>query len=534
MRSHDISTESDAATKFICQPDAAAASGLQDVGARNLEGEISFFQRVFSFPAFLASLLVGLGLIPARAFRVDPDLWWHLKVGQVIFATHHWPTKDAYSFTVSGQPWLAYEWLGEVLLAWAYRLAGIVGLEVLLFLSGSCIILALYVLTTLRCGNSKAAFVASTILSVLAAMSFTLRPQMIGYLFLIITLIVLERFRRGKKGAVWCLPVIMLLWVNSHGSWIIGLGVIFVYWMSGLVKFPVGYLETRSWTLDERQRIAFAFLLCLCSVFITPYGSRLATSPFEFAFSLPLNVAYISEWQSMPFHVAIGKVFLSLMIGFILFQTIFQLRWRLEEFSLFLFGTAMACLHVRFFLIFVPFFAPLLAVIIARWMPAYDRKKDKLALNVLLMAGVVVSIIHYFPSQQELQKIVASKFPVAAVKYLSQRPVPGPTYNNYGFGGYLIWARGPENKVFIDGRGDVYERGGVLSDYLHISRFEPGSLELLDAYQIQSCLITGDEPLATALYSSSGWQRLYADDVSSIFVRKETKTRLKNEKRELQ
>ena len=153
-----------------------------------------------------------------------------------------------------------------MLLAWAYRLAGVVGLEVLLFLSGSCIILALYVLTTLRCGNSKAAFVAS-LCSVLAAMSFTLRPQMIGYLFLIITLIVLERFRRGKKGAVWCLPVVMLLWVNSHGSSIIRLGVIFVYWMSGLVKFPVGYLETRSWTLDERQRIRVAFLLCLCSVF---------------------------------------------------------------------------------------------------------------------------------------------------------------------------------------------------------------------------------------------------------------------------
>ena len=79
----------------------------------------------------LASLLVGVVFVHARLFNVDPDLWWHIKVGETILKTHHWPTTDVYSFTVNGQPWLAYEWLGDVLLASPYRLGGILGLEVL-------------------------------------------------------------------------------------------------------------------------------------------------------------------------------------------------------------------------------------------------------------------------------------------------------------------------------------------------------------------------------------------------------------------
>ena len=66
---------------------------------------------------------------------------------------------------------------------------------------------------------------------------------MLGYLFLVITLIVLERFRQGKRRAVWALPILMLIWVNAHGSWIIGLGVIGIYLACGLVEFHIGDVE---------------------------------------------------------------------------------------------------------------------------------------------------------------------------------------------------------------------------------------------------------------------------------------------------
>ena len=164
-------------------------------------------------------------------------------------------------FTVSGQPWFAYEWLGEVVLALANRIGGVRGLETLLIALGSAIMLALYGLATARSGNSKAGFAASSVLLVLATASFSLRPQMLGYLFLILTLLALERFRQGKPKSLWFIPVMMLLWVNTHGSWIIGLGAVLVYWISGLVEFRAGDLDTRRWTKKERVGISWVFLL---------------------------------------------------------------------------------------------------------------------------------------------------------------------------------------------------------------------------------------------------------------------------------
>jgi hypothetical protein len=501
----------------IAPPAGVGDFALVHSSARSLL--ISALQRVFSFPAMLATFLVGGVFISGRRFLVDPDMWWHLKVGESILATHRFPTTDTYSFTVHGQPWLAYEWLGEVALAAVQRIGGLRGLDALLIILGSAVMLSIYAFTTLRTGNSKAGFAASAILLILAAPSFSLRPQMFGYLFLVLTLIALELFRQGKRNAIWYLPLMMLLWVNTHGSWIVGLGAIFVYWVCGLFEFHVGGLESQRWSADQRKRISFAFLLCLCVLPLTPYGTRLEMSPFEFASSLPLNVTQILEWQPMPFNLLGGKIFLALLLGFLLIQVAFQFSWRLAELGLLLFGTVMACLHIRFLLVFVPFFAPVFAVIIARWMAHYDRSIDRYALNALLMAGVVAAAIHYFPSQDRLQKIVSEHWPVGAVEYLNEHEIAGPMYNAYFFGGYLVWARGSEHKAFIDGRGDVYERGGVFRDYLQISRVQPGALAVLRTYGINSCLIERDAPLGTLLSASGDWNRLYTDDVAALYVR---------------
>ena len=482
-------------------------------------GFVSALQKVFSFPMMLATFLVGGVAASVRLFDVDPDLWWHIKVGESILATHHFPTTDPYSFTVHGQLWLAYEWLGEIVLATAQRIGGMRGLDALLIALGCAVMLAIYAFATIRTGNSKAGFAAAAILLVLARPSFSLRPQMFGYLFLVLTLIALELFRQGKRGALWCLPLLMLAWVNIHGSWVIGMGAIFVYWMSGLVEFQVGGIETQRWSADDRRRMSFVFLLCLCALPLTPYGTRIAMSPFEYASSLPLNVTKIMEWQPMAFNLAGGKIFLALLLGFVVAQIAFRYTWNLAELALFLFGTVMACLHIRFLLVFVPFFTPILAVMIARWMRGYDARKDRFVLNAALMAVVAFGVVRYFPSRAQLERIVSEKWPVDAVEFLDTHEVPGPMYNAYGFGGYLVWTRGPEHKVFIDGRADVYERGGVFADYLHISRLEPGALSVLRNYGIRSCLINRDEALGTLLAASPDWKRVYSDSVAALYVR---------------
>jgi len=138
----------------------------------------------------------------AFSTRVEASRWIRRfggisRSGRTFLRTHHWPTTDPYSFTATGNPWIAYEWLGEIVLALVYRAGGLVSLCIFLVAFGSIAILALYGLAAMRSKNSKAAFVASLFVTSLAFASFTLRPQMFGYLFLILTLLVMEKFRLG-------------------------------------------------------------------------------------------------------------------------------------------------------------------------------------------------------------------------------------------------------------------------------------------------------------------------------------------------
>ncbi|HUI41520.1 MAG TPA: hypothetical protein VL523_06095 [Terriglobia bacterium] len=455
-----------------------------------------------------------------RIFKLDPDVWWHLKVGATILETHQVPTADPYSFTVHGAPWIAYEWLGDVMMAAAHRAAGEQGLLALDMIVGSAILLALYYLCSERCGNSKAAFVACVAVLPLAAVSFSLRPQMFGYLFLVITLIALERFRQGKPRSLWLLPPLFLVWVNSHGSFVIGLAAMGVYWASGLVEFQAGGVGARRWSPAQRIRLELVALLCLIALTVTPYGTRLAAYPIDMALGQPLNVANIQEWASMPFDTTFGKLFLGLVIAFIVAQIALRPIWRLEELALLFAGIFMAAMHARFVLVFVPFFAPILATLLARWVPPYNRPKDQYLLNLALMALIVLGLVKFFPSRPALDSAVEAVFPVDAVRFMRQHPVDGPMFNQYGFGGYLIWQLGPEHRVFIDGRGDIYERAGVMADYLRAAYVEPGALAVLRSYGIKSCLLLKDEPLSTLLAASPDWQQVYSDKLSGLFVRR--------------
>jgi len=495
--------------------DRGAAPPSVSLGPRQ-----SLLKRAISFPAMLGAFLVVALFVPLRDFTLDPDVWWHIKVGQAILATHHWPTADTYSFTAPGAPWMAYEWVAETLLAAVQRAWGLKGLMGLDLVLGAAVVLALYALATLRSRNSKAAFVTCLLLLLLTAVSFTLRPQMLGYLFLVIILVILERFRQGRAGTLWLLPPLFLVWVNTHGSFVVGLFAFAVYGISGLIEMRWGGLESVRWTEAQRVRLGLAFAACLAALAFTPYGVRVAVYPLDMAFSQPINVASIQEWQPMAFNLPFGKFFLALLVGFLLAQIILRLTWQLAELTLFLAGLVAACLHARFLLIFVPFCAPILAVVLSRWIPPYDPGKDKYALNVFLMIAVAVGMVRFFPSREQLASRIAQHWPEKAVRYIEQHPPPRPMYNNYGYGGYLIYALDGRNKVFIDGRADIYERAGVLADYGKVAGVAPVALPLLRAYNVQSCLIERDETLATLLAASSQWQKVYADDLSALFVRK--------------
>src|SRR5207248_1690503 len=132
-----------------------------------------------------------------------------------------------------------------------------------------------------------------------------------------------------------------------------------------------------------------------------------------------------------------------------------------------------------------------------------------------------LGLVKCFPSSQELDRVIEDGFPVEAVNYLGEHPVPGPLFNEYFWGGYIIHTLVARQRVFIDGRADVYEHGGIHSDYLRIIGLDRDTLWLLRKYGIASCLIRRATPLATLLGALPEWKQVYADDVSVVFTRLE-------------
>jgi hypothetical protein len=480
----------------------------------------AYIRRVASFPVLLGSLLLAGSFSVAKMNVLDTDMWWHVAVGQRIIATHSWPWTDTYSSTVPGTPWVAYEWLGEVLMGGAASIAGLSSATLLLVALSGILVLLLYYYASLRCGDSKAAFVASLMLIPALGPFFTLRPQILGAIFLVTTLILLERFRQGHQRALWFLPLVFLCWVNTHGSFVFGFLVLGVAWLSGQVQFSCGGLFAERWTKRQSVQLLLAALFSVLVLPITPYGTRLAAYPLTMALGQPVNIQNILEWQPLGAGLPVGKFFLVVVILFFITCLVMRPSFRVSEIALALFSVYAACVHMRFIQLFVILFVPLWAQLFSRWVPRYKPDEDHPLLNACLIAVIAVALVHFFPPRLELNQRVENEYPQAALQYLAGHPVRGRMFNNYGWGGYLIWSASPQSMIFIDGRADIYEYGGVLSDYLSIMRLEPNTLQLLKKYDIEACLIRQDAPLGTALASIPGWERVYKDNVAALYVRK--------------
>ena len=137
----------------------------------------------------------------------------------------------------------------------------------------------------------------------------------------------------------------------------------------------------------------------------------------------------------------------------------------------------------------------------------------------MLIVVFTVLLIRFFPSTASLQKTIDLNQPRRAVDYLRRHPLPDRMFNDQFWGGYLIWAWAGQHPVFIDGRCDAYEPSGVLSDYVKIIRLDREALALLEKYGVQSCLIERAAPLCTVLDVRPEWRRVYADDLSVLYVR---------------
>ncbi len=488
----------------------------------NLPGQralnLDVLRRVFTFPIFLATLLAGLACVGAQVRFVDPDTWWHIRIGELILQTHHWPTSDIYSFTAPGAPWIAYEWLGEVMIAFAARF-GFTGLASLQFIWASALTVLIMYFAYLRSKNVRAAFVAAILILFILGAFFTLRPQVMGYIFMAALLIALERYKQKFSKSLWWLPVLFLLWVNTHGTFFLGLGIFGIYWLAGLFEFNQGGIYSEKWTPQQRLHLLEVMLLCFAVLPLTPYGTRLATYPFEMAFMQPLNVSSIVEWQPMSFALPFGKIMMITALLLIVAQVFLRPNHRLDSILFVLAGAFAAFAHIRFLLFFLLFLTPTIAELLSRWVPDYEPQKDKPVLNLIVTLCVIGCVVFYVRDTPRLVGRFTESYPVKAMDYLRDHPITAPMLNEYGWGGYMIYELYPKQRVFIDGRADFYEYAGVFSDYIDIMRIEPDAFRLLDRYDIQACLLQRKSTLATVLAQLPAWRVEYSDDIAVLLVR---------------
>jgi len=476
----------------------------------------SLAANAFSFPVMCMFLLA----IVIFGFSVkqiaDPDIWWHLRNGAQLVVQHSFPRVDTYSFGAAGSPCIDFEWLSEVIFFLGFKAAGLQGVLDVYFAVLVLIFAGVYYRSCRAGAGCKDATVATVLAIFMGTVSIGPRMLLFGWLCMVGLLLVLDHFRQSGRG-LWVLPLIFALWINFHGSWVFGLVVLVVIITSGLAEGEWGMVVARGWSPMQRKQLLLGLAASVAALFVNPFGYRLVFYPFDFIFRQSSVIKNIEEWQSLDFNRGNGKLALVMVLA-VLAAALFSRRpWRLDEVILTAFALWEELLHGRmlFFagLILIPILAPRLKLF-----PPYKPALDKPWLNGIIMAGVLGSLIFFYPSAAQLQQKVDLEYPTAALQFMQQQHINGRIFNQYGWGGYMEWNT-PELKPFIDGRADIFIYNGTFDEYLSAKMIR-NPIEILDKYRIDYVLFGSDQPLAYLLENSSAWQLIYQDKLAKLYARK--------------
>ncbi|MGA8271896.1 MAG: hypothetical protein WB919_10100 [Candidatus Sulfotelmatobacter sp.] len=472
---------------------------------------------------FIAVLFLGLFALSARN-ATDPDLWWHLKTGELISAHKSVPHTDPFSFTRAGEPWVAHEWLTELLLYQVQRTAGF-GALIVIF---AAILCAAFFFLYLRCGPAPYIAGIATLCAAWATMPiWGVRPQVISFLLTSLWLFILERSGHTPKLLWWTLPL-TLLWVNLHAGFALGL-VLSALFLAGTIletklKYPLGSTSA-PWKLS-----ASILLLDLCLVPLNPNGLSLFSYPIETLRSTTMQ-NYIVEWASPNFHHPEYWPFLLIVLA-----TFATLSWsripvRPRDLILLLVSLFAALTSIRLIPLFVLIAVPLISRRLGcrlEWRlgdsPSTLRSRThsspapRTSLNaaiILLMAtfaGVhILQVIHNQPQAETRQ------FPARAVAFLQAHPPQNPIFNHYDWGGYLIWKLYPSTPVFIDGRADLYG-AQLFHDFADAYQLKGPWHQILDRWHIGTVIVPPESALATGLQNAPGWIISYQDPQAIVFT----------------
>lgn len=467
----------------------------------------------------MSGSLAVLAELSVRNRLNDPDLWWHLKSGEMIWTRHAVPEVDLFSFTALHHPVVPQEWLSQALIYGAYRLAGFSGLMLWLCVFTAAIFITGYLLSSLYSGNAKIGLLGALVLWFFSTSGLSIRPQVVGYFLLTLELLVL--YFGGTRNPRWLLvlPLLFVVWVNAHGSFFLGLVVAGAILACSFFNFQAGSLVSISWNPARRRMLAVMLVLSCGAVFLNPGGWRQVFYPLDTMLRQPVNLSIVQEWQPITVQDArgIGLVCILVLVFLLLLIRRSKVLY-LHELVLLGMGAWLGLSHGRMAFVFGILAAPIVARLLADFWDGYEAEKDRPAPNVVFLAAVALALYLGFPGRHALAKEVNDGSPVKAVEYVKSHNLSGNMLNDYVYGGYLIWTM-PEHPVFVDGRADLYEWAGVLKQYDEWAMLQGDPNLLLDKYHIGFCLLEKDSPVAHVLLLMPNWKKVYSDDSSVIFVR---------------
>jgi hypothetical protein len=473
----------------------------------------------------LLVMVLGLGLFAMAARSItDPDIWWHLRTGELILSTHSVPRTDPFSFTRFGQPWVAHEWLSDVLIYGLYRIGGWGGLIVPFGVITAMALLLIFV----RCaGRPYVAAIATIWAAAASAPTWGVRPQMLSFLLASLFLLILERASERPKMVWWTVPLTWL-WLNLHAEFALGIALMLLF-LAG-TALDVGF-GVDQW--DERKpflrNLGGAILACLAVVPLNPNGFRMYWYPLE-TLQSPAMQSYIDEWFSPNFHQLRHLPFLLMLLAIVAALPLSGRRIRPRELLLLLVMTAAALHSIRHVAIFALVATPVLSSLLLGWLEKtglsqrlttkeHPTHPPRQALHtVVLLAFLAFTTVRVGAVLLGQPQLEAMRFPAAAVSFLAAQRPPRPLLNHYDWGGYLIWKLYPQYQVYVDGRADLY---GDAFLYAHASSFylTDGWRNAIEHWQIQTVLLPPGAPLVNGLLASHGWKQIYGDNQAVILTR---------------
>jgi hypothetical protein len=503
-------------------PALSAPSATPDQHDRASESSGTVLHLFMLVALYAIPIVVALRAVADPA--IDPDIWWHLRVGQWVVEHHAVPQTDPFSRYGVDQPWIAYSWLYEVLVFQLYEGFGLAGIVIYRVAMSLAVVAALHLLVRRR----EPRFLVATGLTALAALAlaplFSERPWLFTIFFTTLTLEAILDLREGRNSWwIGLLPIVFVLWTNLHIQFVYGLFLLGLACVAPAIDALLARQRGQALRMMVSWRIVLLSGLCLLATLANPYHANVYRVVVEYATqSGPFRC--INELRALEFRETADWVMLLLGAG-----AVFALgrRRRVSSFEgLLLLVAGVLAFRSRREL----WFLVLASVAILA------TQKNRAVRSVRLSPGVkqwvafatalavLIGLVAWQRglSEQNMRRKVAGVFPVEAAAVVAERGYPGPLYNDFNWGGYFIWSL-PRLPVVLDGRTNLHGDERILR-ISNTWAAGPGWHDDPDLAAAGVVIADVKSPLGGVLVLDTRFQLVYEDPVARVFIRKQPRS----------